>query len=96
MGLGLIAVKATCVTDKMFMAAAKALASCSPAKKNPKANLLPSLDTVREVSFQVAFAVAKEAVKSKLADPMTDEQLEQHIRQYIWEPVYVPYRRGKS
>jgi malate dehydrogenase (oxaloacetate-decarboxylating) len=96
MGLGLIAVKAKCVTDKMFMAAAKALASCSPAKKDPKANLLPSLDTVREVSFQVALAVGKEAVRSKLTDPMTDEQLEHHIREYIWEPVYVPYRRSKS
>ncbi|MCL9683724.1 NAD-dependent malic enzyme [Legionella maioricensis] len=96
MGLGLIAVKAKIVTDKMFMAAAKALASCSPAKKNSKANLLPSLDTVREVSYQVALAVAKEAVKSKLAEPMTDEQLEKCIHQHVWEPVYVPYRRAKS
>lgn len=96
MGLGLIAVKVKVVTDKMFMAAAKALASCSPAQNNPKANLLPPLDTVREVSYQVALAVAKEAIKSKLADPMTDEQLEQHIRQYMWEPVYVPYHKVKS
>ena len=93
MGLGLISVKAKLVTDKMFMAAAMALASCSPAKHDPKANLLPSLDNVREVSYQVALAVAKEAIKSDLADYMTDEQLEECIRKHIWEPDYIPYRK---
>ncbi|CEG57118.1 NAD-dependent malic enzyme [Legionella fallonii] len=94
MGLGLIATKAKMVTDKMFMAAAQALANCSPAKKDPQANLLPPLETVREVSYQVALAVAKEAVKSNLADPMSDEQLERCIHSHIWEPVYAPYRRA--
>ena len=96
MGLGLIAVKAKLVTDKMFMAAAKALASCSPAKLDPKANLLPPLDKVREVSFQVALAVAKEAIKSDLADYMRDKQLEECIHKYVWEPVYAHYRRLSS
>ncbi|WP_173237039.1 NAD-dependent malic enzyme [Legionella antarctica] len=96
MGLGLIAAQAKIVTDTMFMAAAKALADCSPAKDNPHANLLPSLDRVREVSYQVALAVAKEAVKCELAAPMTDDQLEKCIRAHIWEPVYIPYRKAKS
>ena len=94
MGLGLIATKAKMVTDKMFMAAAQALASCSPAKKDPQANLLPPLETVRDVSYKVALAVAKEAVKSNLADPMSDEQLERCIRSHIWEPDYVTYHRA--
>lgn len=93
MGLGLIAVKARRVTDKMFMAAAKALASCSPARKDPKGNLLPPLSEVRNVSFQVAMAVAKEAINAGLAASMTDSQIEQSIRQQIWEPAYVPYRK---
>ncbi|KTC99644.1 NAD-dependent malic enzyme [Legionella erythra] len=93
MGLGLIAVQARRVTDKMFMAAAKALASCSPARQNPNANLLPPLDEVREVSYQVALAVAKEAVKSELADYKTEADIEQCLRTHIWEPVYVPYRK---
>ncbi|KTD18473.1 NAD-dependent malic enzyme [Legionella jordanis] len=92
MGLGLISVQAKRVTDKMFMVAAKALASCSPAKTDPKANLLPPLTEVREVSYQVAFAVAKEAVKSNLAESMSDEQIEQCIRSHIWKPVYAPYK----
>ncbi|MDX1837568.1 NAD-dependent malic enzyme [Legionella taurinensis] len=93
MGLGLIAVQARRVTDKMFMAAAKALASCSPALQNPNANLLPPLDDVREVSYRVALAVAKEAVKSELADYKTEADIEKCIRAHIWEPLYVPYRK---
>ncbi|QRN03083.1 oxaloacetate-decarboxylating malate dehydrogenase [Legionella sp. MW5194] len=93
MGLGLIAVQARRVTDKMFMAAAKALASCSPALQNPNANLLPPLDDVREVSYRVALAVAKEAVKSEWADYKTEADIEKCIRAHIWEPVYVPYRK---
>ncbi|KTD25780.1 malate dehydrogenase [Legionella lansingensis] len=92
MGLGLISIKAKRVTDKMFMMAAKALAACSPAKNNPKSNLLPPLTQVREVSYQVAFAVAKEAVNSGLADPMSDEDIEKCIRSHIWKPDYVPYK----
>ncbi|WED42030.1 NAD-dependent malic enzyme [Legionella cardiaca] len=92
MGLGLISIKAKNVSDKMFMAAAKALAACSPAKHNPKGNLLPPLTEVREVSYQVAFAVAKEAVNSNLAEYLTDEDIEKRIRQHIWTPEYVPYQ----
>jgi malate dehydrogenase (oxaloacetate-decarboxylating) len=93
LGLGLIAVKAKCVTDKMFMLAAKALANCSPAKNNPKANLLPPLTQIRDVSFQVAFAVAKEAVATGLADPCSDTELTEKIKNYMWTPSYLPYKR---
>ncbi|MBA2709877.1 MAG: NAD-dependent malic enzyme [Tatlockia sp.] len=92
-GLGLIALKVKRVTDKMFMAAAKALASCSPAKNNPKANLLPPLTEVREVSYKVALAVAKEAVNSKLAEHLSDDEIENRIKQLIWKPEYVPYKK---
>lgn len=92
MGLGLISVKAKRVTDKMFMAAAKALADCSPAKTDPKGNLLPPLTDVREVSYKVAFAVAKEAVNSNLTEQLTDEEIENNIRRHIWTPGYIPYK----
>ncbi|MBY0545424.1 MAG: NAD-dependent malic enzyme [Gammaproteobacteria bacterium] len=94
MGLGLIAVKAKLVTDKMFMAAAKALAAASPAKSDPEANLLPPLHTIREVSYQVAFAVAKEAVTTGLANPLNDQEIEAAIRKKMWFPEYLPYRKA--
>ncbi|MFW2570566.1 NAD-dependent malic enzyme [Legionella sp. 29fVS95] len=96
MGLGLIAVKAKQVSDKMFMAAAKALASCSPAKHDPQANLLPPLTEVREVSYKVALAVAREAVNSNLADFLTDADIEKNIKSHIWEPTYIPYKLVKK
>ncbi|CDZ76556.1 NAD-dependent malic enzyme [Legionella massiliensis] len=95
MGLGLVALQVKNVTDKMFMAAARALASCSPARQDPKANLLPPLTEVREVSYKVAFAVAKEAVRSNLAEPLSDEEIEKRIKQHIWQPEYVPYKPAK-
>ncbi len=94
MGLGLIAVKAKQVSDKMFMVAAKALANCSPAKHDPQANLLPPLTQVREVSYQVALAVAKEAVRSQLADFLTEEDIEKTIKSNMWIPQYVPYKKN--
>lgn len=91
MGLGLIAGKVRRVTDKMFMAAAKALASCSPAKQDRNANLLPPLTEVRDVSYKVAFEVMKEAVKSNLADPLTEQEIEKCLQDHLWIPDYVPY-----
>jgi len=93
MGLGLIAVKAKKVTDKMFMAAAMALANCSPAKNNPKANLLPPLIDIRKVSFDVALAVAKEAVTAGLAEKYSTEQLQKLIHDKMWTPAYLPYKK---
>ena len=93
MGLGLIAIKATRVTDKMFMVAAKALAACSPTIKNPTANLLPPLSDIRKISLQVALAVAKEAVSAGLAPHQTDEKIEEVVRAKVWEPVYTSYKK---
>lgn len=93
MGLGLVAVHATQVTDKMFMLAAKALAHCSPAKKDPTANLLPPFKDIRAVSFDVAFAVAKEAVHAGLADKYSDDEIAQRIRAKMWVPSYLPYKK---
>ena len=62
----MIAVQARRVTDQMFMAAARALAAESPARLNPKNNLLPPVSTLRDNSLSVALAVAREADKEEL------------------------------
>lgn len=93
MGLGLIAVNAKRVTDAMFMAAALALAECSPAKMNPDANLLPPFSKIREVSKNVAVAVAKEAIHSGLADFSNKDNLETYIHELMWVPEYLSYKR---
>ncbi|MHB1947435.1 MAG: NAD-dependent malic enzyme [Gammaproteobacteria bacterium] len=92
-GLGLIAVKAKHVTDKMFMIAALALSECSPAKKNPDANLLPPLTDIRQVSFQIALAVAEEAIKANLANFKPSIPLAEYIKKLMWVPEYLTYRK---
>jgi malate dehydrogenase (oxaloacetate-decarboxylating) len=50
MGLGVLAVKAGRVSDRMFAAAAKALAEISPALSDPSASLLPPVSALRSVA----------------------------------------------
>jgi malate dehydrogenase (oxaloacetate-decarboxylating) len=91
-GLGVIAVKARRVTDSMFMAAAKALAGASPARTNPRSNLLPPVSQLREVSLTVALAVALQAHKEGLIGDIPSDQIDSAIRAKIWTPRYLPYR----
>ncbi len=93
--LGLIALGATHVSDKMFMTAAKALAECSPIRNGQGTNLLPSLEDIREISFEVALAVGREAINEGYAAPKTEEEMRVAIQQQIWRPEYVPYKRLK-
>ena len=92
-GLGALAAGAGRISDGMFMAAAKALASSSPARDNPKHNLLPPVSALREVAATVALAVALQAHKEGLVADVPIDQIEQRIRAKIWTPRYVPYRR---
>jgi malate dehydrogenase (oxaloacetate-decarboxylating) len=92
-GLGAIAAKAHRVSDGMFLAAARAIAELSPAKRDPHANLLPPLAEIRRVSLAVALAVAKQAEAEGLAGPAADEDRAAAVRAKMWEPVYAPYRR---
>ena len=93
MGLGALAVGASRVSDGMFMAAARALANSSPARDNPKHNLLPPVGGLREVALTVALAVALQAQKEGLANEVRMDQIDQRIRSKVWVPEYLPYRR---
>lgn len=95
MGLGLLAIQATKVTDNMLIAAAKALASCSPAQFNLHDNLLPPLSHIREISYKIAFAVAQEAVNSGLAPYLKAYEIEKCLQKHIWKPEYKPYKLKK-
>ena len=92
-GLGAIAVRARRISDRMFLAAANAIAAQSPAKRDPEANLLPPLTAIRKLSFEVAFAVARQAQKEGCAEALSEEQTAAAIHAKMWQPVYAPYRR---
>jgi malate dehydrogenase (oxaloacetate-decarboxylating) len=93
-GLGVIAVQASRVTDGMFMSAAKALAAMSPAKNDPRGNLLPPVTALREVAIAVARATAVQARTEALTD-FTEDEIETAIFAKMWLPNYLPYRRAK-
>jgi malate dehydrogenase (oxaloacetate-decarboxylating) len=92
LGLGAIASGAARVSDGMFMAAARALADCSPARHDPAAPLLPPLAESRSVSRTIALAVAASAVREGLARNARALDLEQLIDAKMWHPRYLPMK----
>ena len=89
-GLGVRAVKATRVSEEMFMAAAHALAANVDAKEIGD-SLLPPLTEVREVSRAIALAVAAKAQEQGLAPTSTAEELADLIDATMWKAEYRPY-----
>lgn len=88
MGLGVLASKATRVTDEMFMVAAIALKEFSPAVKDGAGELLPPLTDLRKLARHIAMAVGRKAQEQGVADPISDEELEQRVDQKMWRPDY--------
>ena len=89
-GLGALVSHTAKITQRMLLAASKALASypTEPGK------LLPPLTDIREVSARVAKAVACESRDSGLGRLLTDTQFECAIRKAQWQPHYYTFRAG--
>ena len=88
-GLGVLAVNGTRISDAMFTTAARALAAFP--KQDPGA-VLPSLEQIREVSVVIATAIARRAVADGLGDWIADDEIDQRIQERLWEPRYKPVR----
>ncbi len=93
LALGILVSRAQRVTDAMIMAAARALASLSPARENPEAPLLPPIADARKVSLVVAESVGRQAIAEGVANIADESTLNAQLRAYVWEPVYLPYER---
>jgi malate dehydrogenase (oxaloacetate-decarboxylating) len=96
LALGILVSRARRVTDGMMMAAAKALASLSPARMDKSAALLPPIGESRKVGLVVAEAVARQAIVDEVAQGGDEASLRERLRVYVWEPVYLPYERVDS
>ncbi len=90
-GLGVITVRASEVTDGMFLAAAMALADITDLGLVQQGQIYPDITDVREVSRVVAIAVAREAIAEGVAEPLGD--LEAKIDEEMWTAEYLPYRQ---
>ena len=92
-GLGVVAVKASRISDDMLRIASETLAAASPLANTGQGSLLPALSELSELSKKIAFEVAKIAQKQGLALEISDEELLQKIERNFWKPEYRQYKR---
>jgi malate dehydrogenase (oxaloacetate-decarboxylating) len=89
-GLGALTVRASQVSDRMFLAASKALAGAVTVEQVESGQLYPSIADVRVTSVRVAKAVAHQAMAEGLAPPV--DNIDDRIEEEMWFPEYLPYR----
>lgn len=89
-GLAIVALRVSTVSDGMFHAAAVALARLVDAPDRAAGRLLPRMGGLREVSVAVAVAVAEVALAEGVAGvtEFGEDGLEGHVRRSMWEPHY--------
>ncbi|WP_440056077.1 NAD-dependent malic enzyme [Pseudoalteromonas sp. T1lg65] len=92
-GLGVLAAKATQITDSMLMVSSETLAESSPLANSGKGSLLPALTEIEPLSKRIAFAVAKKAMEEGVALEMDDEAIWAAIEKNYWLPEYRNYKR---
>lgn len=99
-GLGVVLSRARLLSDKMLVAASKALTAQSPALRDPKKPLLANVEDVRELSVKVAKAVIETAVEEGLAQQegipsgaVDGDGLEEWIRVLMWQAEYKPLKK---
>ena len=89
-GLGVLVSNAAMVSDRMFLAAARALADRVTEEMLVQGRFYPDIADVRSVSRDVAVAVAAAAIEEGLADPIDD--IEAAVDEEMWYPDYLDYR----
>jgi malate dehydrogenase (oxaloacetate-decarboxylating)(NADP+) len=88
LGLGVVACGARHVTDKMFAAAARALAMQVSRADLHQGRIFPPLDKIRQVSLVIATAVAEVAYEQGLATVPQPEDIRASIEDDVFQPVY--------
>lgn len=89
-GLGIIACKATELTNEMLWEAAKTL---SEVKIEQPGAILPSINQAKHISRKIALSVIQKAQEQKLAT--LNDQAEHLLDSIIWEPKYIPYHSAE-
>lgn len=90
-GLGVLASKASRVTDEMFTAAAKSLNDQVTTDDLKIGRIYPPLSRIREVSANIALAVAKVAFNRGLTQMPQPIDLSGHIKLCMYEPTFEEY-----
>ncbi len=88
-GLGVIASRASRVTDGMVAAAAHALADLTDTTPRG-APLLPPIEALRDTSVAVGAAVACAASRDGVARTILPDDPADRVRSMMWRPIYRP------
>ncbi|MER6287483.1 NAD-dependent malic enzyme [Streptomyces sviceus] len=88
-GLAVTACRARRVTDRMMVAAARAVGDCAVRAGTDGATpLLPPLASMRDAAREIALAVAQAAVEDGVAPEATEAELREAIAEAQWTPRY--------
>jgi malate dehydrogenase (oxaloacetate-decarboxylating)(NADP+) len=90
-GLGVVAARASRVSDEMFMAAARTLADTVTEQDLVQGSLYPPLSRIREVSARIAASVAEVAFAADLAEIEPPADLLAFIHSQMYDPHYHSY-----
>ncbi|MBI5067518.1 MAG: NAD-dependent malic enzyme [Deltaproteobacteria bacterium] len=90
-GLGVVAAQARHVTDRMFAAAARTLASLVLESDLEMGRIYPALTRIREVSAHIGAAVAEVAFQDGLAGIPRPADVKAMVKAEMWEPKYRDY-----
>jgi malate dehydrogenase (oxaloacetate-decarboxylating)(NADP+) len=90
-GLGVVACQARLVTDRMFSAAARTLASLVLPSDLELGRIYPALTRIREVSAHIGAAVAEVAFQDGLAGVPRPADVLGLVKGAMWEPAYREY-----
>ena len=93
-GLGVTAVRASRVTDSMFMAAARTLATQVTQDDLDQGSIYPPLKNIRAVSAHIAAAVADVAYREGLTQLPRPADLLAFVKAQMYEPRYITPRTG--
>jgi malate dehydrogenase (oxaloacetate-decarboxylating) len=93
LALGIVASKATRVTDAMVKAAAEELIRHLPTRNDKHGGLLPPIAEARRIGRFVGRAVGRQAIQDGKALILDEADLDRELQNNIWEPIYVPYER---
>ncbi|MGA7305340.1 MAG: NAD-dependent malic enzyme, partial [Rhodothermales bacterium] len=90
-GLGVLASRSSRVTDDMFLAAARSLASQVDGGSLQLGRVYPALSHIQAVSLKIATEVFKTAAEAGLARVPMPEDLTSYIASLRYDPTYPPY-----
>jgi malate dehydrogenase (oxaloacetate-decarboxylating)(NADP+) len=90
-GLGVIASASRRVTDEMFAAAARTLATLVGPADLELGRVFPALSRIREVSLEIATAVASVAWDRGLTDRPRPPDIRAEVASRMYQPIYPDY-----